>query len=726
MNKILRSVLIILLTIPFFAGRSVFPAKAQEKNNTFAIVTYAGDNIQERSTRVFIRSVRELGGVYKNSTIYVVLADTENFPCRSLQGNNVVLLPLDMNPDFKSYPLAVKAFVAAQVEKIVPPEVTTLAWFDPATLVLGSLEELDLKGQFRAAVRPVSLVNTIGISPGAEPDEYWAPIYTAFGLNHRDLPSYKTVVDEQPIQPYLNCEIFSVDPRLGIFSDWAAALTKFLQDEAYQENVCTTFLRKLFLHQAVLSGAITAKAGPGEIKSLSLKTGYPFGQHARLADTKKTQSLNDLSAVIFDYAWETDPGWMDRIPVKEPLRDRLIDYAIDYMKLTKNLFRMEGSCNSYLITTDEGSVLIDPAGAATSPQYFQKILDEHPLKAVLLTHAHRDHWDQMEVWRTDPAVPIIAQREFVKYNEYWKRLAPFFARRGAIWGRRPLPSSTEVESFDPVVPTITFTDETTYELGGFHFHMTHTPGETPDHTTIWIPELKAVFVGDNYFAYFINNATLRGTLTRPVLGYIHALDLALSYKPDFFLPGHDAPVVSKNIIQGTVSNLRGAIRYIHDETIKGINEGKDVHILMKDIKVPDRFRIQPFFGKVEWTVRGIYHENIGWFDENPASMYAEPPESVYADVIRLAGGPDKALTIAREYLEKGDFVKTLHLTDMILRADPGHRATYAARLEALKGLKSLTRNYIELIWLDYGIRLCEEHIKTDDPSLINRRQAHIF
>ncbi|MCJ7681715.1 MAG: hypothetical protein MUP70_13375, partial [Candidatus Aminicenantes bacterium] len=194
MYKLLRGCLLfILLTAALYTGLAD-SRPVQNKGDTFAILTYAGDNIQERSTRAFIRSVRDLAGPYSGSTIYIVLSDPENFPCESLKGKNVVLLPLEMDPEFKGYPLALKAFVAAQVEKIVDDDVTTLAWFDPATLVLNSLEELDLENKYGAAARPVSLVNTIGIEPGSEPDDYWAPIYKEFGLEYREVPSYTTIV----------------------------------------------------------------------------------------------------------------------------------------------------------------------------------------------------------------------------------------------------------------------------------------------------------------------------------------------------------------------------------------------------------------------------------------------------------------------------------------------------------------------------------------------------
>ncbi|MBN2601400.1 MAG: MBL fold metallo-hydrolase, partial [Candidatus Marinimicrobia bacterium] len=591
--------LILLLTTA-----NVFSQSRENIEKKFAIVTYVSDNEQEKSVKALIKSVRELTGNYRDCEIYVVLGDPDNFPGAALKGKNVKLLPLKMNKAFLEYPLAFKAFAAAQVERIVKTQTESLVWLDPGVIVLNSPDALMLDKNTDVAVRPVTLSNTISISPGERPNAYWAPIYRKTGLNYKELPVLTTIVDDVPIQPYYNCEVYSVNPKLGICEEWAGILTDLLNDEEYQSTACTTFLNKLFLHQAVLSGVITSKVPQGRIKPLPISSGYPFNQHERLAPEKQIASLNELSVVIFDYAWAMIPNWMNTIPTNEPLRQWLFDTYLDYLKLGDHLYRMEGSCNSYLITTKKGSVLIDPAGASAAPEYFKSILENCPLKAILLTHAHRDHWDNMEIWQTDPPVPIIAQREFITYNEYWGRLAPFFARRSAIWGRKPLPDSSEIQAFNPVVPTITFADEYTYKLGGFHFEMVHTPGETPDHATIWIPELSAVFVGDNYYEYFINNATLRGTLTRPVLGYIRALDLALSYKPEYFLMGHGSALVSKNSINETVGNFRNALQYIYDETIGGINDGKDVYTLMQEIILPDTYKIRPYFGSVKWTVRG--------------------------------------------------------------------------------------------------------------------------
>ncbi len=327
-----RHLLVLMLMVFSITNPSLGQSLPEKTPEIFAIATYVGNDIQERSAKAFIKSVRELGGKCRDSKIYIILADPVNFPGDSLKGANVKLLPLEMDPEFTKYPLAIKAFVAAQVEKIVKDEVASLAWFDPATLVLNSLDELDLENGYGVAIRPVSLVNTIGIAPGSEPNDYWTPIYKELGLNFKNIPAYETVVDEKPIQPYFNCEIFSVDPSLGIFTEWSKLLTKLLKDEEYQENVCTTFQRRLFLHQAVLSGVIISRVNPENIKPLSIKTGYPFGQHEQLSIQKQIKSLNELSAIIFDYQWEKNPGWMDLIPSYEPLTEWLTETFNEYRK----------------------------------------------------------------------------------------------------------------------------------------------------------------------------------------------------------------------------------------------------------------------------------------------------------------------------------------------------------------------------------------------------------
>lgn len=675
-----------------------------------AIVTFVSNPEQERSVRALIQSVRALGGPYAQIPVYVVSTDTKTLPCHSLKDPDTIILPLEMNPEFLNYPLAFKAFAAATVEKRVHQERDTLIFLDPGVLVLKPLSDLVLDKEHDLALRPVTLSNGIGIPPEAGENDYWTPIYRQCGLDARSLPTVKTIVEEIPLLPYYNCEVFSFRPALGLARQWAETLTVFLRDDAYQKTVCTTFTRQLFLHQAVLSAVVGSGVTNRRIRALPLESAYPFSQHDRLPKNRQAASLDDLSVVIFDRTWQQNPGWMKKLPLSGPLKERLFKISLDYLEVAPRIYRLEGSCNAYLALTPKGSVLIDPAGASVAAEFFRSLMKTHPLKAILLTHGHQDHSGDIGLWREGRDIPVIAQRELKRYFAYLDEMKGFFARRNAIWsGKLPPEGPNEVQDIPQEMPNRYFADETEFVSEGVHFRLIHTPGETPDQTTIWIPELKAVFVGDNYYEYFINNATFRGTMIRPVLGYIRAMERALSLKPEYFLMGHGAPLIGSEEIQRVAGRFLQALKYVYSETLKGINEGKDVHTLMKEISLPREFGIGEYYGKTAWTVRGIWQEYVGWFDENPASMYAEPFSDIHADLLELAG-EQKLIERAQGYLDKGAFQKVLHLTGLIIGVVPRHEAANRLRRSALQALRKGTHNYIERIWLDHGIRLCERNL----------------
>ncbi|NLI46450.1 MAG: MBL fold metallo-hydrolase [Acidobacteria bacterium] len=356
-----------------------------------AVATYAGSEEQVRSVRALVRSLRERGGAYRDSVVHVVLTDPDRVPGDALRGAGVELVPLALEPAVLDYPLALKAFAAAEVERRVRGKAATLAWLDPGVLILQPPAALDLGNAVDATVRPVSLANTVGIPPGAPPDAYWAPIYAATHLDFRALPAVETVVDAVPVQPYYNCEVYALNPELGICEEWGRILAGLLNDPTYQQAACTTFLKRLFLHQAVLSAVLQSRVAPDRLRPLPLTAGYPFNQHAQLAPERRAASLDAIAAVIFDTAWQQKPDWLGTIPVSELLRTWLSDIYIEYLGLADGVYRIEGSCNAYLVTTADGSLLIDPAGADVAPEYFRRLLARHPLQAMLLTHAHEDH-----------------------------------------------------------------------------------------------------------------------------------------------------------------------------------------------------------------------------------------------------------------------------------------------------------------------------------------------
>lgn len=390
------------------------------------------------------------------------------------------------------------------------------------------------------------------------------------------------------------------------------------------------------------------------------------------------------------------------------------------VKINDAISMVPATGNVYLVKTAAGDVLIDTAIAEVAGEV-KKIFDSEPhgpIKYIILTHAHADHIGGISLWK-EPGTQIIAQRNYVEFVHYVARLEGFFApRNAAAFNRTAQSAGAWAGNFGgKIEPTIFFDESYKFTLGGVEFNLLSTPGETPDHLTVWIPAYKAAFIGDNYYGIttpepnsFPNLYAIRGTKPRWSLDWIKSLDTVLALKPEIVLSGHGEPIIGNAEVTRRLARYRDAIQYVHDETVKGMNAGKDAFTLMQEIKLPSTYDLTEVFGKVSWSVRGIYAGYAGWYDGNPTSMYETPPSSVYPDLVRLAGGPEPLARLALEKTDGGKPVEALHLTDVILACDPKNVPALNARIKAMEYLREHTQNRIESGWLDYGIRLAKEKI----------------
>jgi alkyl sulfatase BDS1-like metallo-beta-lactamase superfamily hydrolase len=144
-------------------------------------------------------------------------------------------------------------------------------------------------------------------------------------------------------------------------------------------------------------------------------------------------------------------------------------------------------------------------------------------------------------------------------------------------------------------------------------------------------------------------------------------------------------------------------------TVKGMNEGKSVLTLMQEITLPPALDIGESYGKLSWSIRGIYEGYVGWYDGNVSTMFG-PPSQGYREIVTLAGGPDAVAARARQIAET-DAVRALYLTDMALAVEARHRGALAARLAALRWLDAHSGNSNERGWLAAGIRDAEARLK---------------
>ena len=158
----------------------------------------------------------------------------------------------------------------------------------------------------------------------------------------------------------------------------------------------------------------------------------------------------------------------------------------------------------------------------------------------------------------------------------------------------------------------------------------------------------------------------------------------------------------------------GAISYVRDYTLDGMNAGKTVHELMRDVSLPDALKIGEFHGKVTWAVKTIWEEYSGWFhyEDGTTELYHVPRSSVNSDLVELSGGAAVLAQRAKAHVEAGRPLEAIHLLDIALDVEPAHRNALETKKAALQALldASGSKNLSETMWLKSEIAATETQL----------------
>ena len=372
------------------------------------------------------------------------------------------------------------------------------------------------------------------------------------------------------------------------------------------------------------------------------------------------------------------------------------------------------SSNTIVLETPAGAVVIDTSRPPASQAHFDLLRGSGVTKAayVILTHGHGDHTGGVALWKGLGA-KVVAQESFGEFLGYQRMLAGFYARRnaaqfqfagsrGAAAGAAAAPQGAVTNPLT-IAPDITFRDSLDLDVGGVKLQLLHTPGETPDHLTVWVPSLKAAMVGDNFYESFPNMYTLRGTRPRWPMDYINSLETVLKLEPEIVIPSHGPAIVGKANVKAQLTRMHDAIVYVHDAVLKGMNAGKDVHTLMREIKLPPALDVGEGYGKISWSVRGIYEGYAGWFGGDAAEMFPEGRDSISPELVKLAGGPKAIADEAMKLVAAGKLVEALQMTSVGIEGAPGDKDVLRARVAAFEALVKASNNRNELGWLNQGL-----------------------
>jgi alkyl sulfatase BDS1-like metallo-beta-lactamase superfamily hydrolase len=338
--------------------------------------------------------------------------------------------------------------------------------------------------------------------------------------------------------------------------------------------------------------------------------------------------------------------------------------------------------NTVLIHTPRGNVIVDPGMSRPRALAVKHALAAKappgPVLAVVYTHSHIDHVGGAAVFAS-PGVPIWATAELPDHlMKQYSLFVPIESLRGGRqFGRRvPLsdlpcsaigrrPDLAAALDSGVLLPSHTFSGKKVLDFGGFKIELIEAHGETHDQLFIWVPSDQTLVAGDNFYWAFPNLYTIRGSSPRPVSDWIKSLDAMRRLRPEHLLPNHTMALHGAVQINTVLTNYRDGIQWVRDQVVRGANQGKDLDTLAQEIKLPPHLAKLPYlkelYGQIDWSVRAIYNNNLGWFDGRAEQLYPLSREEAAAREVKLLGGTAQVMALAKQALDQGQARWSVHL-----------------------------------------------------------------
>lgn len=379
-------------------------------------------------------------------------------------------------------------------------------------------------------------------------------------------------------------------------------------------------------------------------------------------------------------------------------------------EVTPGIYQLRGFdlSNMTLIKGNSGWIVIDPltsreTSAAAFRFAMQQLQPRYPdtqnISAILFTHSHLDHFggvlgiiSQEEIDRQH--IPVIAPQGFMEEATSENIIAGNAMSRRAMymygknlprdaWGHvdSGLGKSPAFGEFGIVSPnqlidhTLTQTD-----IDGVTFEFQYAPGsEAPAEFTFYLPDFNA-FCGAEVVSHHMHNLyTLRGAKVRDALKWSAYIEQArnLFAGADIYFGSHHWPIWGQERIQTFLKQQRDTYKYIHDQTVRRMNQGMTPGEIAEDLHMPASlekvFSSRGYYGTLKHNARAVYQAYLGWYDANPAHLDPLPDTERAAGYVALAGGAGALLDKAREAFHQGNYRWAAELLNHLVFAEPGNQ-----------------------------------------------------
>lgn len=376
-------------------------------------------------------------------------------------------------------------------------------------------------------------------------------------------------------------------------------------------------------------------------------------------------------------------------------------------KVTDGIYQLRGFdlANMTIIEGKTGWIVVDPLTgeqtARTAINFARKHLGEKPIRAVLFTHSHIDHFGGIEgiISAADTKaqnVRIIAPAGFLEeaVSENVMAGVAMQRRAGYMYGKRLARSprghvgtglgkepafGSNISILEPT-ETVNKTG-TELDIDGVKFIFQYAPAsEAPAEFTFYLPEKKA-FCGAEVVSRNLHNVyTLRGAKVRNALVWSNYIEEArkLFGQADIYFASHHWPLWGRDKVNEFLKKQRDIYKYIHDQTVRLANNGYTPREIAEQLTLPkslhNNFATRGYYGTLKHNSKAVYTWYFGFYDGNPATLDALPPADAGKKYVALAGGAAALVDNAQTAFDNGEYRWAAELLSHLVFAEPDHDA----------------------------------------------------
>lgn len=354
-----------------------------------------------------------------------------------------------------------------------------------------------------------------------------------------------------------------------------------------------------------------------------------------------------------------------------------------------------------------GWIVFDPlvsaeAARAATKLFQEKVGEGRPIKAVIYSHTHGDHWGGvrgLDLKDEDVAsgkVQIIAPVDFMEFtvsenvfagNAMNRRL---FYQYGMLlpvsahgFVTQGLGHKISVGSPGLIAPTRLVSEPIEeFEVDGVRMIFQNTPNtEAPREMNTYFPDMKALWMAENVSATLHNIYTLRGAQVRDALRWSKYINEALhrfGKEAEVMFTAHHWPRWGNARIQEIMRDQRDLYAHMNNQVLHLANQGVTINQIHNVYRLPEsiqqKWHCRGYHGSAEHNARGVVQRFLGFWDCNPATLVPLSPEESAPLYVEMMGGAPKIIARGQELFNEGKYRLAMEIVNKLVQAEPQNGA----------------------------------------------------